>query len=132
MAMRKSVSIAWAIILAHLAVNYFHGAAHVTLGIGLADWEREFVAIVILLAPLLAGVMLLSRLRRTGGWLLAASMAAACLFGIYKHFIGAGPDNALTMVSGVSSLQFQITAVLLAVIEALGCWAGIRVADEEG
>ena len=57
--MRKSVSLAWAIIIAHLAVNYFHGAAHVTLSIGLADWEREFVAIVILLAPILAGVMLL-------------------------------------------------------------------------
>ena len=86
-----------AIIIAHLVVNYFHGAAHVTLAIGLVDWEREFLAIVILLAPILAGVMLLSRLRRAGGWLLAASMAGACVFGVYKHFIGAGPDNALTM-----------------------------------
>jgi hypothetical protein len=131
MAMRKLVSIAWAIIIAHLVVNYFHGAAHVTLAIGLVDWEREFVVIVILLAPILAGVMLLSRLRRAGGWLLAASMAGACVFGVYKHFMGAGPDNALTMAHGASSLQFQATAVLLAILEAAGCWAGIRVADEE-
>ena len=132
MAIRRSISVAWAIIIVHLMVNYFHGGAHVTLGIGLADWEREFVAIVILLAPILAGVMLLSRLRRAGGWLLAASMAGACIFGVYKHFIGAGADNALTMAHSASSLQFQVTAVLLAIIEAAGCWAGIRVADEQG
>ena len=102
------------------------------LRIGLIDWEREYVAMVILLAPLLAGVMLLSRLRRTGGWLLAAAMAGALVFGVYKHFIGAGEDNAFTMAHSGSSMQFQITAVLLAILEAVGCWAGIRVADEEG
>jgi hypothetical protein len=131
MAIRKSVSFALTIIIAHLAINYFHGAAHVTLSIGLSDWERYYVAIVILLAPLLAGIMLLSQFRRAGGWLLAASMAGALVFGIYKHFIAAGADNVFTLASSATSLQFQITAVLLAIFEAMGCWAGMRVAGDQ-
>jgi hypothetical protein len=131
MAVRKSVSIALAIIVAHLTVSYFHGAAHLTLGITLDDWERHYVTIVILLAPLLAGVMLLSRLWRAGGWLLAAAMAGALVFGVYKHFIAAGADNAFTLARSAAALQFQITAVLLAILEAIGCWAGIRVAGDQ-
>jgi hypothetical protein len=62
--------------------------------------------------------------------LLAGSMAGSMLFGIYYHFLEISPDH----VSRVGALPqkfwaliFKISAVLLALVEAAGVWAGMRV-----
>jgi hypothetical protein len=126
--MKNPVRFAIWIIVAHLVLNYFHGAAHRALAIGITPAERRYVVIVILFAPVVAGVLLLLKARRAGGWLLAAAMAGSLAFSVYKHFIAAGPDNAFSLAPSAWGALFQITAVLLAVVEALGCWAGIRLA----
>lgn len=82
-----------------------------------------------MLAPLAAGLLLWKRMKTAGALLLAASMAGSLIFGVYNHFVALSPDH----VSHVGllpqkfwALIFQITAVLLVLIEATGIWAGMR------
>jgi hypothetical protein len=128
--MKNAVRFAIAMVLVHLAVSVVHGAAHDRLVIGLSRAENLFVQIDIVSAPLIAGALLLTRWRRLGGWLLAVSMAGAFFFGVYKHFIAPGADNAFTAPAGAWGTTFQITAVLVALSEALTCWAGMATAKQ--
>ena len=130
--MKNSLRVAIAMVLMHLVVNVVHGAAHHSLAIGLTGAESLFVELDILAAPLVATGLLLTKWRRGGALLLAVSMAAALVFGVYKHFITGGPDNALTVAPGAWGTAFQITAALLAITEALACWAGIAAAKQSG
>jgi hypothetical protein len=129
--MQPGVGLAIGLIVAHLAVNIFHGLAHQRLAIEISPAEKVFVVVVILIAPLLAGVLLLLKTQRKGAWLLVISMAGALIFGIYKHFIAPGPDHAFGLPYSAWALVFQVTAVLLVVTEATGCWAGIRILTQE-
>jgi hypothetical protein len=126
--MSKAVRFALTVILAHLLVMALHGQAHHRLGITLDPWQKVFVGAVILAAPLLAGLILWKGSRRAGGWLLVCSMAGALVFGAYYHFVKESPDHVshiAEMRAGAWGVTFQTAAVLLAVTEALGCWAGI-------
>jgi hypothetical protein len=129
--MQKGVSFAIVTIVAHLAVNVFHGLAHQRLAIEISPAENIFVVLVILIAPVVAGVLLPLKTRRMGAWLLVVSMAGALVFGIYKHFIAPGPDHAFGLSYSAWALVFQVTAILLVVTEATGCWAGIQVLQRE-
>jgi hypothetical protein len=126
--MSKAVRFALTLILAHLFVMAVHGQAHQRLGIMLDPWQKVFVAAVILAAPLWAGVLLWKGSRRAGGWLLVCSMTGALVFGAYYHFVKEGPDHVshiVDMRAGAWGVIFQTTAGLLAITEALGCWAAI-------
>jgi hypothetical protein len=129
--MQRGVGFAIAVIVAHLAVNIVHGLAHERLAIEISPAEKVFVVVVILIAPLIAGVLLLLKSLQTGAWLLLVSMAGALIFGIYKHFIAAGPDHALGLPYTAWALVFQVSVLLLAVTEAGGCWAGFRILSRE-
>jgi len=120
--MKKLVGCATLVVLLHLAVSVFHGAGHEKLHIAISDWQQKFVIVVILGAPVLAAILLWTRLRAVGAWLLLVSMAGAFVFGLYYHFIYPSPDNVAMIPPMDGKLPFQITAVLLAVLEALGCW----------
>ncbi len=131
--MRRSprrLAVALVLVLVHLAISAVHGVAHQRLGIGLLRGEDLFVGIDSVALPLVAAVLLLTKWRRVGGWLLAISMAGAFVFGVDKHFIAAGTDNAFGVASGLWGATFQVTAFLLAAIEAVACWAGIGAARD--
>jgi glucan phosphoethanolaminetransferase (alkaline phosphatase superfamily) len=125
--MKKLVGYATLVVLLHLAVSVFHGAGHEKLHIAISDFQQKFVVVVILAAPVLAAILLWTRLRAVGAWLLLISMAGAFVFGLYYHFIYPSPDNVAMIPPMDGRLPFQITAVLLAVLEALGCWLGMRM-----
>jgi hypothetical protein len=57
----------------------------------------------------------------------APPLAIALVIGTYSHFLSPGTDNILRMPSGDLRLSFQISAILLVFLEALGCWVGIRI-----
>lgn len=123
--MKKPVGYATLVVLLHLAVSIVHGAGHDKLNIAITGFQRVFVLVVILAAPVLAAILLWTRLRDVGAWLLLVSMAGAFVFGVYYHFIDPSPDNVAMIPSGDWKLPFQITAVLLVVLEALACWLGM-------
>jgi hypothetical protein len=116
----SSAKSATGIVLAHLAISIVHGAAHQELHIELDTLQKLFVLVIITICPLAAMVLLWTRYQRAGALLLAFSMFGSLVFGVWNHFVVAGPDH----VTAVSSL-FGATAVLLAVTEAGGISVGL-------
>jgi len=112
------------IVLLHLLITVPHGLAHGELQIQMSLWQNLYILIVINLLPLVAAVLIWRR-KRLGFKLLLISMAGSFLFGLFYHFIAAGPDNVASVAGHPSAHTFQITAVLLAVSEAAGVVAGI-------
>ncbi|HYM74429.1 MAG TPA: hypothetical protein VE377_00500 [Candidatus Dormibacteraeota bacterium] len=63
---------------------------------------------------------------------LAASMVAlplgvAIAIGGYSHFVSSASDNVFRLPPGGYILSYQISAVVLVILEALGCWIGFRM-----
>ncbi len=96
----------------------------------MAVWQTRYVGLVIVVAPLIAGVLLLLKRLRAGGALLGVSMAGSLLFGVYFHFIFSSPDHVSHQPAAGWGLVFMATSVLLAVTDILGCWAGFAAAKE--
>lgn len=113
------------IVLAHFIVVIFHGSAHTNLKIGLATWQTIFLFIVIVLAPMVAAILIWTRLSRVGFGLLAASMTGALLFGVYFHYLAISPDHVSHLPPGDAQGTFRLTALLLAITEAIGLTIGL-------
>jgi hypothetical protein len=112
-------------VLIHLVINLLHGRAHTELQIGLSSFQLLFVVGVIMIGPLLALALLWTRRQRLGLVLLTASMTGACLFGLYYHFVVPSPDHVAHVPEGYWGELFRVTAVLLALSEALGSVLGL-------
>ena len=122
---RISVAI---VVLAHLIVNLFHGQAHTSLGVGLNSWQQIYVIVVILLAPLVAFGLSLTKYLRTGLWLLLLSMLGSLIFGASYHYVIISPDHVAHLPAGDAQRLFRGTALLLVITEALGvALAGITL-----
>jgi hypothetical protein len=81
-------------------------------------------------APLGAGYLLWKGKQRTGGALLAVSMAGAFVFGIYYHFIAPGADNVNHQFPvGLANWTrvFYQTAGGIAGLEVLGSICGLML-----
>jgi len=114
-----------AVVLAHFAVVMFHGSAHTQLKVGLAPWQTAFVLIVIVIAPLLAAILIWTRFSRFGFGLLALAMGGALVFGVYFHYLTISPDHVSHLPPGDAQGTFQLTALLLAMTEAIGLVFGL-------
>lgn len=119
--MRVSVAI---IVLAHLVVVVLHGQAHTRLGVGLSNWQQTYVLAVIVLAPLIALVLSLTRYVNAGLWLLFASMLGSLVFGACYHYVIISPDHVAHLPPGDARGLFRVTALLLLVTEAFGVVVG--------
>jgi hypothetical protein len=118
-------TVATVIVVAHLAVNLLHGAAHSGAGIGLSALQSAFVWIVILAGPLVA-LWMIGTGRRFGPELLALTMGGSLIFGIVNHFVIESPDHVAHITSDAWRLPFQWSAVGLLILEAAGTAVGIR------
>lgn len=112
------------IVILHMLVITAHSIAHNNLYIAMNLWQNFYIFFVILAAPIVAAVFLWRRLRN-GFALLAASMLGSFLFGVYYHFIAIGSDNVFTLHDAPWTTTFQISAVLLALIEFAGTGVGL-------
>jgi hypothetical protein len=75
-----------------------------------------------------AGLFALAKgFRKLAGSMIIVPLAIALIIGTYAHFLSPGTDNILRMPSGDLRLSFQISAMLLELLEALGCWVAIRI-----
>jgi hypothetical protein len=117
-------------IILHALVSAIHGTAHRTLNVELSRSQLVFIAIVITIAPLFAGLLIWRGATKAGAMMLALSMAGSLVFGVYHHFVLISPDHVshLPGIPGaIPVIMFQATAVLLALVEGLGVVAGIMV-----
>jgi hypothetical protein len=127
------------IILFHTAINVLHGGAHVGENVrSLTLAQILFITIVIFITPLVA-LFLLGRTRwlAWGGWWFFLSMLGSLLFGVWYHFVVPGADNIASLSPGVWKVPFQLTSILLTVIDAGGTLVGalffyrvLRLPDE--
>lgn|ERR1041385_1050237 len=111
-------------VLAHLLVNVLHGRAHDSLKVGLNEWQNVYVVVVILIAPLVAMVLVWTRLARLGLWLLVLSMAGSLIFGLVYHYVIVSPDHVSHLPPGDAQGLFRITAALLLLTELFGVVVG--------
>jgi hypothetical protein len=123
---RSARSLLALVVFTHAAVTIFHGAAHAGAQVFLGLAGNAFVLLVIEAGPLVG--LWLSRSRPTaGGWLVAATMAGALVFGVANHLMIAGPDHVAHVASEWRPL-FATTAALLVVTEVAGTAAGVWLA----
>ncbi|GAA6617137.1 hypothetical protein [Scytonema sp. NUACC26] len=115
-----------AIAIAHAIVNGLHGLAHIEIPVALSLLQISFVGIVIFLIPIVAAVLLWTPLYRIGSWLLLCSIAGSLLFAIYNHLIVISPDHVSQVSFEGWGLLFQVTAILILIVDGFGCWIGIR------
>src|SRR5215471_613226 len=107
-----------AIVLLHFLVTVVHGTAHARANVPLSTAGNVFVLAVIVVGPWI-GLGLMWWSERIGAWLIGLTMAAALVFGFVNHFVLDSPDH-ITHIAAQWRSVFAITAVLLALTEALG------------
>jgi hypothetical protein len=129
---QKAIISAIVIVWLNLAVSIIHAISHISADIWLSFFGNAFVVVVILVAPLVSLFLLqTTRLKWLGALLLFLSMLGAFLFGLLNHFLLPGSDNVAHVPPGVWQLPFQVTAVLLAILQALGTGIGAWCIAEE-
>lgn len=123
---RKLLPFATFVVLGHFAVVIWH----LFLLLKVQPSTPWFAALLLVVANLLPIVGLFAfakgRYNLAAG-LIALPLSVALLIGGYTHFLTAGSDNVFRMPPGALRLPFQISAVLLAVLESLGCFLSLRM-----
>ncbi|MBR8840020.1 MAG: hypothetical protein DSM106950_39985 [Stigonema ocellatum SAG 48.90 = DSM 106950] len=110
------------IAVVHAIANGLHGLAHIEIPVALSALQSSFVALVIFLTPIIAAVLLWTQFYRVGTWLLFGSLAGSLLFGFYNHFIVVSPDHVSQVPFKDWGMLFQVTAILILLVDGFGCW----------
>lgn len=115
------MAIHWIVVLWHLAVLVRVQPNFPMLG-GLA-------LVLINLLPIAGMVAFAKGANRLAASLIILPLGVALLIGGYSHFLSSGSDsdNVLRMPPHGLTLEMQISAALLAALEALGCWLGVKM-----
>ncbi|MEH2163137.1 MAG: hypothetical protein V7K38_19445 [Nostoc sp.] len=113
------------IVVLHAIANGLHGLAHIEIPVALSVLQSSFVAIVTFLIPIIAAVLLWTQFYRLGSWLLLGSMAGSLLFAIYNHLLVISPDHVSQVAFAGWGMLFQVTAILILIVNGFGCWVGI-------
>jgi amino acid permease len=126
---REPMSYAIGLVVLHFILSVIHGVAHRDLAVALDNFQRTFVAIVIIAAPVVAAYLLWKGQLRAGSMLLALSMLASLAFGVYYHFLAPGPDNVDYPRDYASKHHglFVQTAIELTVCEVTTAIAALRI-----
>lgn len=128
--MRKAAFQGPAIVLTHAAATLPHAIAHQAIPVPTPPLQSAFIAVVIVVAPLVAAALLWTRLEHLGARLLLASMTGSLAFGLYYHFVAPGPDHVSQVPADGWGMLFRVSAVLLLVTEGAGCWIGAWALNE--
>ncbi len=124
--MKKFRIAATVTVAVHAVVGVVHELAHRDLGIELTTAQTVFVNLIITATPVVAVILLWSRFKRTCAILFTSALAASLFFGLYYHYVLVSPDHVSHLPDGDLQSAFRITALLLALLEALGVAVGIR------
>ncbi|TLZ75223.1 MAG: hypothetical protein E6K14_01575 [Methanobacteriota archaeon] len=100
----------------HLAVTVLHAAAHAALQVFPEGVDLAFIVGVILVGPV-AAVGLLRFHRRVAAALAAVSMGLSFVYGVYNHFLVAGPDHVSIVSSEAWTTVFVISGAALGGLE---------------
>jgi hypothetical protein len=124
--MRKLCRYAVLVVLAHVVVVFWHLELLARRDAALKVDQVPLFAALANIIPLIALISLWAHFPKLGAWLLLF-LAVPLAIGGYSHFLSPGSDNVFRMADGELTFAFRISAVLLLVLEFLGCWLGIRI-----
>jgi len=122
--MNRTALLATTVVALNLAIATAHGLTHSHTHVPLEPWQMAFVQVTVYALPILAAILYWTPLRRAGAALLAATMLASLLFGLYFHFVADTSDHVAHRDHSTAGVLFIGTAVLLVPAEALGVWYG--------
>ena len=123
--MEKFAKYGASIVIAHTIIVALHGLAHEALPVPISLFQSLFVGIVIIFVAGLAALLLWTPFSRMGAVLLLGSMVGSLTFGLYNHFILVSADHVSRIPFTGWGILFQVTAVLLAIMEGLGIGVSI-------
>src|SRR5258708_771537 len=112
MKMNRIAFAATAVVALNLVVATVHGLSHSHAEVPLGPWQMAFVQVTVYALPLLAGALYWSPLRQAGALLLAATMLASLLFGVFFHFVAETADHVAHRDGGGAGMLFIVTAAL--------------------
>jgi hypothetical protein len=125
--MPKAAIYGTAMAVLAMVANLLHAVSHIGQHVlSLEAWQWVYVICVIFVAPI-AALLLWTRYRLAGAWLLLVSMAGSFVFDFAYHFLVPGPDNVFTLWPDVWSIPFWGSAVLLVVVGGIGTLVGGQV-----
>ena len=124
--MKRTAQYATFVVLAHAAVVFWHLVLVAKITPGLTELQVLAATTAINLVPAIALVLLWAHSPRLGGLLLLLPLAVGLVIGGQEHFVTPGPLNVFHMATTPWVLPFQVTAVLLLVLEVSGCWIAAR------
>jgi len=124
--MRKLCRYAVLVVLAHAVVVFWHLELLARRDAALKVDQVPLFAALANIIPLIALISLWAHFPKLGAWLLLFLVVPLAIGG-YSHFLSPGSDNVFRMADGELTFAFRISAVLLLVLEFLGCWLGIRI-----
>jgi len=76
----------------------------------------------------IAGILAFTRgFPKLAAGMIIVPLGVALVIGSYSHFFSPGADNVFRMPLGPLRLTFQVSAMLLVILEGLGCWFGFRM-----
>ena len=123
--MRTTAVYGTAMVVLAMAVNLLHAVSHSGQEVlSLQAWQLMYVVCVVFVAPIVAAVLLWTRLSLAGAWLLLASMAGSLVFDLAYHFLIEGPDNVFTLDPGAWVAPFQASSVLVVGVSGIGVFVG--------
>lgn len=125
--MKRLYIYATLVVLAHAYVVFWHLLTHTHISSPLAyDLAMVYAAMVGFL-PINALILMWANFSKAGAWLLLSFLAMP--LGIFgrEHFLHLGPENVFRVPPGESTPMFQLSAVLLVVLELLGCLVSIQI-----
>jgi hypothetical protein len=129
--MTKAALYATGVVILNVIANLLHASSHLGQYVmPLPAWQLAYVTLIIFVAPIAAAVLLWTRYRGIGTWLLLASMVSSFAFGIGYHFLVPGPDNVFTLERGAWRTAFWVSAVLLLLLEGTGCLIAVRTLSQ--
>ena len=108
-----------AAVIVHLVASLWHGSAHTHLGIELSTQQTLFIYLVIIIAPVIAGILVWTRCVSIGLWVFFLAMLGSFLFGVYHHYVLVSPDNISHLPPGTPQAhsRFITSAGLIALID---------------
>jgi hypothetical protein len=106
----------------HLLVGLGHVVAHALLGVIPSGSQSAEIASINLVLPVIS-LAILKRNPLMGARWLSFSLLACFAYGAYYHFLFESPDHVGHLPHGAWRLPFQISAVLLAVVDGAGAVA---------
>jgi hypothetical protein len=124
--MRRLCRYAAPVVLAHAVVVFWHLELLARRDAVLKVDQVPLFAGLANIIPLIALISLWAHFPKLGAWLLL-SLAVPLAIGGYSHFLSPGSDNVFRMAGGELTFAFRISAVLLFLLEFLGCWLGIQI-----